>query len=1037
MVISKWLPTLTSAPAGKVAILELADAEVIRNDVENLPALLRYMRNCRALVVAKVPKDASRLRWLDLVVCLCADMVVADENKDGCPIDFPALGEPEEAVVKAMWADAVGVPSFEDTDSPDTLLQLRKAHLLSTEKELQAISSHRTYMMPEYLVGLRRVGAHRMKKMDKRGYNFYWVTKCFTLNALPSSDSEFTKDCSENAGGLLPPPIIVAFDESSGVLKVDLRPEIIDASSSEIVNILSPWLKKKTKSADGKVPKPSVQQSSVSQVNKSDSVFGAVSSWFTRNGAVVIVIILCLGVLCRLVGCGIVSDDTSPTSLTSMGELLSMAFCIIASAVFLNFCSGSDNKDCKALSNDSAVAKELNDPSSPTESDSLKRRPSIRDFWTTDPDSPKRRPSIGDVLSRRNSVNMSLSFMNMNQTQSQINLNREIVQSQQEQKNSQPQGVDKTIARIDITLVGGSPSWLHRVVPAEASRKGGSAYKWYRKWEGLLTQLFKIAPIQCELQGPTVPALLELFFSSNVRIWSWSDAAEIGFQGSGFMPGATFFQAQRHLGRAALKKLLLQGFTPALALKMGVVTRIKNGSIEQDVECEQCRPELPSISPILSLLQHRCTSLALAQPKMVDQLPNIANIVGLGLSLPGSKHELTQKQICTRLGLSGTPLGGLFDADHIQTRSVAQINEPGFGFIKPGETKCDDDSLALPGQGVLTNKHLRWARAMLIDAVVAACQDAGQPVSAVRYISVCSSSGYLLPGLSAYVVHDLQLSHKTIRCDIVGMGCHAGLNSLQAAANWAALHPGELAISCGVEVLTAHYMWKHNKEQSNEDPKNRLNNALCNSLFSDGCFAAAVMKPAANGTSLPYYATLHEFHSLTATSRMDTMTYQWDDVANQFWFQLSEEAPYVVGGGLLQLLRDQQDRGMPVEHVQHYVLHTGGQTVIDSAAAALGLDDNELDPTRIALRKFGNNSSVSFMFAYSEFLESSPAPVTEGDLGLFITMGPGCGLELGLWSAGPRSASHSQPVLRRVADPPLAAGIPGTASIKFGVESAA
>jgi predicted naringenin-chalcone synthase len=192
------------------------------------------------------------------------------------------------------------------------------------------------------------------------------------------------------------------------------------------------------------------------------------------------------------------------------------------------------------------------------------------------------------------------------------------------------------------------------------------------------------------------------------------------------------------------------------------------------------------------------------------------------------------------------------------------------------------------------------------------------------------------------------------------------------------------------------------------------------------------MKPAMNTKPLPPYATLHEFHSLTATSRMDTMTYQWDEVANQFWFQLSEEAPYVVGGGLLQLLRDQQDAGMPVEKVLHYVIHTGGQTVIDSAAAALGLDTPELDPTRNALRKFGNNSSVSFMYAYGEFLESSPAPVVEGDLGLFITMGPGCGLELCLWTAGERSASRTRPALRRVADPPLAAGIPGTANVKFG-----
>jgi len=58
--------------------------------------------------------------------------------------------------------------------------------------------------------------------------------------------------------------------------------------------------------------------------------------------------------------------------------------------------------------------------------------------------------------------------------------------------------------------------------------------------------------------------------------------------------------------------------------------------------------------------------------------------------------------------------------------------------------------------------------------------------------------------------------------------------------------------------------------------------------------------------------------------------------------------------------------------------------------------------------------------------------MVEGDMGVFITIGPGVGMELGLWSAGARAASRCVPTLQHVADPPIAAGIPGVGSVKFG-----
>lgn len=288
------------------------------------------------------------------------------------------------------------------------------------------------------------------------------------------------------------------------------------------------------------------------------------------------------------------------------------------------------------------------------------------------------------------------------------------------------------------------------------------------------------------------------------------------------------------------------------------------------------------------------------------------------------------------------------------------------------------------------------------------------------------------------------------------MGCHAGLNSIQAAANWAHAHPGRLALACSVEMSSAHFLWPAEAEASGGASgggsgganggasggaaaaarrAERINHAIVNSLFSDGAFAACLLCPRPEERRVPaHYLALHEFASLTAAEALGTMEYRWDEAHAQFWFHLSEEAPYAVGAALYELCAAERLAGLPLEMVRHWVMHTGGQTVIDAAAAALGLDLPELEATVRALKRYGNNSSASFMFAFSELLEHPPSVVSPGDLGVFLTMGPGAGLELGLWTAGTRAATPScvplagwepaslLPVrashVRRIADPP-------------------
>jgi len=432
-----------------------------------------------------------------------------------------------------------------------------------------------------------------------------------------------------------------------------------------------------------------------------------------------------------------------------------------------------------------------------------------------------------------------------------------------------------------------------------------------------------------------------------------------------------------------------------------------SGGLSSDSNSTPSRPSSLAQSDVLSLLQaipacnaplgYVSTPTSLTMPSIAwkDTSARCACVIGLGLSLPSEAHQYTQKEVCEMLGLKGS-LASIYDADHIQHRTLAEMAEAVNAVKVSGKPI---------GQGALTKRHLKWARALLSSAITSACEDAGRSIGDIRCLSVCSSTGYLLPGLTAYVVKDLGLSREICRLDVVGMGCHAGLNAVHAAADWACCNPGELAIACGVEVCSAHYIWRDSAGSERVTAED-INHAVVNSLFGDGCFATALEAPRGS-IGDGHYAALRTFSSLTATEAIETMDYRYDEAASQFWFHLDELAPYAVGSALSELRGNLQRKGSPIDACRHFVVHTGGQTVIDSVVASLGLDLAELGPTVRTLMKYGNQSSASFMFAFAEFLQLPPSDVDVGDIGAFITMGPGAGVECCLWSAGQRAVNKS------------------------------
>jgi len=267
-----------------------------------------------------------------------------------------------------------------------------------------------------------------------------------------------------------------------------------------------------------------------------------------------------------------------------------------------------------------------------------------------------------------------------------------------------------------------------------------------------------------------------------------------------------------------------------------------------------------------------------------------------------------------------------------------------------------------------------------------------------------------LPGLG--------IPQNVCRADIVGMGCHAGMNSLKTSAAWAIANPGKYALACGVEVCSAQYVW-------GDETRHNFANVIVNSLFGDGCFAA-VLRAAPEGEVQPPPAYLDMpplwWTQMCVTGALDDMIYTTEVAEkNKCRFDLSELAPYHVGTGLFSMMGDAIEKRIPVHYADHVVTHTGGKTVLDCSAVALGLEGaphDSLPCTVEALRDYGNQSSCSIMFAFDKLVKRGN--VCDGDVGLFVTMGPGAGLEMALWTAGDRFQHSTQRCVKPVMDPHVA-----------------
>jgi predicted naringenin-chalcone synthase len=353
------------------------------------------------------------------------------------------------------------------------------------------------------------------------------------------------------------------------------------------------------------------------------------------------------------------------------------------------------------------------------------------------------------------------------------------------------------------------------------------------------------------------------------------------------------------------------------------------------------------------------------------------SIAGLGTANPDVSYS--QSEVLDLLKIEDRRVRSLFLNGAIDRRHLV------LPLADANQSRRDET------QGELLRKHRVTAVDIGSRAIRACLENIAANVSDVGYICCVTTTGFLSPGLSAFISRELGLAHHCGRLDVVGMGCNAGLNALNATAGWATANRGKIAIMLCVEICSAGYVLDGS-----------MRSGVVNSLFGDGAAAAAIvaeeergpqsMKRGGNQSMKP---SILKFNSCLITSAIDAMRYDWDDVHGKFSFYIDSEVPYVIGAHAEETINSLlSGTGLRRSEIRHWLVHSGGKKVIDAVRVNLGLAPHDLRHTTSVLHDYGNLSSGSFLFSYQRLLDEHV--VQPGDYGIMMTMGPGSTIETAL-----------------------------------------
>ncbi len=244
---------------------------------------------------------------------------------------------------------------------------------------------------------------------------------------------------------------------------------------------------------------------------------------------------------------------------------------------------------------------------------------------------------------------------------------------------------------------------------------------------------------------------------------------------------------------------------------------------------------------------------------------------------------------------------------------------------------------------------------------------APQEVDVWYYVSC---TGFEVPAINCWLLGDMGFRKETEWVPVAGMGCQGALPGLREAANHIAANPGHKACVSACEISNAAYF-----PDDRKDP----NMARANAIFGDGS-ATALVTGEGPGLEMVDYITV------TDNAYIDDIKMPWERARLKLVLtgrvaDVTSDMVRDVAGRLLER------NGLKKEGIAHWVVHSGGVSILDKVEKKVGLSREALRWSWDTWREVGNLSSPTILIALGKLLDSGE--LREGDWVLMVGLGAG------------------------------------------------
>ncbi|CAN6439551.1 unnamed protein product [Victoria cruziana] len=271
------------------------------------------------------------------------------------------------------------------------------------------------------------------------------------------------------------------------------------------------------------------------------------------------------------------------------------------------------------------------------------------------------------------------------------------------------------------------------------------------------------------------------------------------------------------------------------------------------------------------------------------------------------------------------------------------------------------------------------------------------------------------PSLSALLVNHYQLRSNIRTYNLGGMGCSAGLISVDLAKQLLQVHKSTYALVVSTENITLNWYTGNDRSMLVTNCLFRMGAAAI--LFSNHRFDRRRSK----------YELIHTVRTHKgADDRCYDCVFQREDDQGKVGVSLSKDLMAVAGEALKTNITTLGPLVLPMSEqllflatllgrkllkikgmkpyipdfklaFEHFCIHAGGRAVLDELEKNLELTDWHMEPSRMTLYRFGNTSSSSLWYelAYTE----AKGRVRRGDRLWQIAFGSGFKCNSAVWRA--------------------------------------